>query len=199
MSIKGVLKKKFNLKNPIATMQRKKDKIKTIKSEPLVDTYHKFDTDNMKIIATETPLKLENVGLYQNIDTNETKESKKIKKKCNSIIINNDIEPNTKKKVTFADHVETNDKSTAGKMVKFSLNKKKKMNYIKKLKEKKRKQKIAKKCVETATANSISRQERAIEYLIQWKNDRSNWKFKKIFQLWLIKNTYDSTLVSSTK
>jgi len=31
---------------------------------------------------------------------------------------------------------------------------------------------------------------------MQWKNDRCNWKFKKIYQLWLVKNTYDTSKIS---
>jgi hypothetical protein len=196
MSIKGVLKKKFNIKNPIISMKRKKDKIKTIITETSVDTYHKLDIDGIKSTTTETPLKLGNVGLCTNIDTNETRESMKIKKKRKSIDTNNEVDPTKKKKVTFADNVVSRDKSTAGKMKKLSLNKKKKKDYISKLKAKKKKLKNAKICERIAFANGMSRQERACEYLIQWKNDRCNWKFKKINQLWLIKNTYDLTLVS---
>lgn len=72
------------MKNAIVSnvsIKKKKKKRKTIKTEPSVDTYHKIDTDDIKITATETPLKLGNVGIYSNIDTNETKESKKKKKK----------------------------------------------------------------------------------------------------------------------
>ena len=35
----------------------------------------------------------------------------------------------------------------------------------------------------------------AVEYLIQWKKDRSNWTFKKLRQVWLLKNMYDKTKV----
>lgn len=209
MSVKCVLKKKFKIKNPIA-MKKKKQKHKHI-SGMAVDSYHKFDTDNIKgeclmpnkvtkpYTATEIQLKHENCHEI-NIDKDVTIGSpEKIRKKRKSVDSNTNNETPKKKKVTFAPDVKNekdDQKCTAGKLKPLSLNKRKKMNYIKKLKAKKQKQKNAKKREENSAAINTSRHERAIEYLMQWKNDRSNWKFKKIFQLWLIKNTYDSAKVA---
>lgn len=212
MSLKGVLKKKLKIKNPIMKMKKKKQKQKLVSDTP-ADTYTKiFDADNLKnehsepdnvqtnVTASDTPLKS---GDYQdtNTNTNDIKESKKKigkKRKSSDNDTSNKCETPQKKKVTFAADVksENDQKCTAGIMKPISLNKKKKLNYIKKLKAKKKKQKNIKKCEEEAAALRIPRQERAIEYLMQWKNDRSNWKFKKIYQLWLIKNTYDLTKAS---
>ena len=35
----------------------------------------------------------------------------------------------------------------------------------------------------------------AIEYLRQWHNDRSNWKFMKGRQIWLLKHIFDPKLI----
>jgi len=211
MSLKGVLKKKFKIKNPIA-MKKKKQKHKHNISGTAVDSYHKFDTDNIKgeclvsnkatktYTATEIQLKHENCH-EMNIDKDMTIGSpEKSRKKRKSADSSTNNETPKKKKVTFAPDVKSekdDQKCTTGKLKPLSLNKLKKMNYIKKLKAIKTKQKNAKKRKENSAAVSTSRRERAIEYLMQWKNDRSNWKFKKIFQLWLIKSTYDSTKASN--
>lgn len=202
MSVKSVLKKKFKIKNPISSLKKRKQKNKINTLEPSVDTYNKLDVDNLKNDHS-IPDKVKNKILVTDetstvVDGSVTKMSKKRK----SVDTVDESEPSkkksSKKRVTFAADVksETDQKCTAGNMMPSSLNKRKKLNYIKKLKAKKNKQKNAKKCEENATAASTPRQERAVEYLMEWKNDRSNWKFKKIDQLWLIKNTYDSVKAS---
>lgn len=35
----------------------------------------------------------------------------------------------------------------------------------------------------------------AIEYLLNWKKNRSEWSFKKVRQVWLLKNLYDESKV----
>lgn len=205
MSVKSVLKKKFKIKNPITSLKKRKQKNKIISPEPSVDTYNKLDVDNIRnehSIPDKTKNKITVID-----DTNTVIDGSvtKIRKKRKSVNTDCESEPPTKKsskkRVTFAADVksETDQKCTAGNMIQLSLNKRKKLNYLKKLKSKKNKQKNSKKCEENATAASTPRQERAIEYLMEWKNDRSNWKFKKIYQLWLIKNTYDSTKASIYK
>lgn len=209
MSVKGVLKKKFKIKNPITSLKKKKEKKKHSIPDSSLDTYNTFDADKQitnecsisddvqdKITVTKTQI-VEKSCHGINIDNNVTNDSIiSIKKKRKSINDSNNESPK-KKKVTFAADVksEKDQKCTAGNMKLLSLNKRKKLNYIKKLKAKKKKQKNAKKSDEN-TSTVIPRQEKAIKYLMQWKNDRSNWKFKKIYQLWLIKNTYDSISVS---
>lgn len=42
---------------------------------------------------------------------------------------------------------------------------------------------------------SVSKQERAIAFLETWKNDKSNWKFEKLTQTWLLKNMLDGSKV----
>lgn len=208
MSIKGVLKKKFKIKNPITSIKKKKQKIKCI-SESLADSYVKFDPDNiknkqlkkdkLKKKITSNEFKLSSNDHENIIDKSLSIETTN-QKKCKTS--NNDEcegELPKQKKVTFATDVKSekdDQKCTAGKMIPISLNKRKKKNYLRKLKAMKNKQKKGKKCEENAVALSTPRQERAIEYLMQWKNNRSNWKFKKIYQLWLIKNTYNSSRVS---
>lgn len=202
MSIKGVFNKKFKIKNPIALMKNKKQKSKNVTSAQPIDTYFKFDTtDN---INNDDHLVCEKLHLNKSlkcasIENSSTNELNINKKKRKSTERSNETETPNKKKVTFAADVKSDkdgEKCTAGNMKPLSLNKRKKLNYIKKLKAKKNKQKNAKKCEENASADKTPRQERAIEYLMQWKNDRSNWKFKKIYQLWLVKNTYDTTKAS---
>lgn len=196
MSVKSVLKKKIKIKNPITSLKKKKQKMKHDNSVSSIDTDLKFDTDNTKNkhIVHEKIQISSDIG----INNDDVPKESKIKKKRKSIDNNasNDSKTLFKKKVTFAADVKDNQKCTAGNVKLLSLNKRKKINYLKKLKANKNKKKNAKKCEENATAISTPRQERAIEYLMQWKNDRSNWKFKKIFQLWLIKNTYDNIKAS---
>lgn len=43
---------------------------------------------------------------------------------------------------------------------------------------------------------SISKQEKAIVYLETWKNNKNNWKFEKLTQMWLLKNMLDGIKVS---
>lgn len=212
MSVKSVFKKKLKIKSPI-TKKKKNQKHKYI-SETSVDSYVKIDTNNFKgeclvpnkvtksCEDTEFQLKRENCH-ETSIDNDVIVESiKKIKKKRKSEDhnINNKYKSPKKKKVSFAPDVKCekdDQKCTAGNMKPLSLNKRKKINYLKKLKAKKQKQKNAKKNEENSIAKSISRKEQAITYLMQWKNDLPNWKFKKNVQLWLIKNTYDPANVSA--
>ncbi|XP_022181953.1 uncharacterized protein C7orf50 homolog [Myzus persicae] len=214
MSLKSVLKKKFKIKNPIVAMKKKKNKSKHV--TPSADTYIKTDADDIckepsitdkeqnQHTAPENLFIGEN-GDEKNMNNDEsiksTTEIKRNKKKRKSTDNDKSLEYEVpiKKRVTFAADVKSekdDQKSSASNLKLISLNKRKKLNYIKKLKSKKNKQKNAKKCEENATAISTPRQERAVEYLMQWKNDRTNWKFKKIYQLWLIKNTYDHLKVS---
>lgn len=217
MSLKSVLKKKFKIQNPIVAMKKKKNKSKHVLYMPSADTYIKIDTDNIskehsitekeqnKITAPENVFNGEN-GDEKNMNIDALIKStggiKPLKKKRKSTDndTNRECEVSKKKRVTFAPDVKSekdDQKSSASNLKLISLNKRKKLNYIKKLKAKKNKQKNAKKCEANATAINTPRQERAVEYLMQWKNDRTNWKFKKIYQLWLIKNTYDPLKVST--
>lgn len=204
MSIKSVFKKKFKLEKTIFSIKKKKPKIKHLISKPLENTYLKLNNDN-DIKFESIPDNLQNqskatekkIEIGNHIETtgfdNYIDSTSKLKKKRKSE--NNEMPK--KKKVTFASDVknEKDQKCTAGNMIPLSLNKRKKLNYIKKLKSKKNKQKNAKKCEANAAAMNTPLQERAIEYMLQWKNDRSNWKFNKKFQIWLIKNTYDPVKV----
>lgn len=201
MSIQGVFNKKFKIKNPISLMKNKMQKSKNVTSVQSIDTYLKFDTtdniNNGHLVCEK--LHLNKSSKCTSNENSSTSELKINTKKRKSTEKNNVTETPIKKKVTFAADVKSDkggEKCTAGNMKLLSLNKRKKLNYIKKLKAKKNKQRNAKKCEENASANKTPRQERAIEYLMQWKNDRSNWKFKKIYQLWLVKNTYDTTKAS---
>lgn len=198
MSVKSVFKKKLlKIKNPINSIKKNK-KSKHVISEPSNKHVKNNRVDKIDGQITTTELQLKGETFYTtNTAQNEITETINIKKKRKSIENDANDEQPKKKKVTFSADVKSekdDQKCTAGNMKPLSLNKRKKKNYIKKLKAKKNKQKNAKKCEENAI--SSPRQERAIEYLMQWKNDRSNWKFKKIYQLWLIKNTYDSTKAS---
>jgi len=195
MSLKSVLKNKLKIKNPIKSM-KKKNKPKHALNISSADTYSKIDADNVKEYTITDKEENKKIVPEKHINTDESIEFTTInKKKRKSTDNDTSLESlPIKKRVTFAADVKSEkeeQKSSAGKLKLISLNKRKKLNYIKKLKAKKNKQKNAKKCEENATAVSTPRQERAMEYLMQWKNDRSNWKFKKIYQLWLIKNTYD--------
>ncbi len=49
--------------------------------------------------------------------------------------------------------------------------------------------------VESSCLDKKPKEEPGIEYLLQWKNDRSNWFFKKIKQIWLLRNMYDQKKV----
>lgn len=217
MSLKSVLKRKFKIKNPIVAIKKKKNKSKNVLYMTSADTYIKTDADDISREYSVTDndqnqdISTKNLFNGENGDENNmnndgsiesTTEIKRNKKKRKSTENDKSLEHEVpiKKRVTFAADVKSekeDQKSSASSLKLISLNKRKKLNYIKKLKAKKNKQKNAKKCEENATAISTPRQERAIEYLMQWKNDRANWKFKKIYQLWLIKNTYDTLKVSN--
>lgn len=214
MSVKSILKKKLKIKNSILSLKKKKPKKKQENSELSVDSYLKIYPDNInkkhstpekiqnKIIisTTNVSFKCEN-NHEMNIDKTDFKKTKIRKKRSISDTdLNNDSDLPRKKRVTFAPDVKSekdDQKSSMFNLKPLSLNKRKKLNYLKKLKAKKNKKKNAKKHEENLTAASTPRQERAFEYLMQWKNDRSNWKFKKIYQLWLVKNIYDTTKVST--
>jgi len=216
MSLKSVLKKKFKIKNPIVALKKKKNKSKHVLYTQSADTYIKTDGDDISRVHSITDKEqnqdIPTKNLFNGENGNEksinddgssesTTEIKRNKKKRKSTDSNKKFEHEVpiKKRVTFAADVKCekeDQKSSASNLKIISLNKRKKLNYIKKLKAKKNKQKNAKKCEENATAISTPRQERAVEYLMQWKNDRTNWKFKKIYQLWLIKNTYDTLKAS---
>lgn len=209
MSIKSVLKKTFKLENTIFSMKKKKPKIKHAINKSTGDTYIKLNTDNdIKFESVPDDLQTQSTAQTENkknvekhietasiIDKNIDSTLKKKKKRKSENI---EHEKPKKKKVTFASDVksENDQKCTAGNMIPLSLNKRKKLNYIKKLKSKKNKLKNSKKCEANAAATNTPLQERAIEYMLQWKNDRSNWKFNKKSQIWLIKNTYDPAKVS---
>ncbi|XP_050420448.1 uncharacterized protein C7orf50 [Adelges cooleyi] len=208
MSVKSILKnkiKKLKSNNPFGTIKSKKHKSNNHISEKPLESYVKINTEecNNDVTCNNPPkknavmskkaLKLKVKKETKNDDQVIEKE-KPVGKRKSVEIHDDECTPSKKlKHVTFADDVksEADDKCSAGKLKPLSLNKRKKRNYIKKLKSKKNKLKNAKKQEENANATITPRQERAIEYLLQWKNDRSNWKFKKIFQLWLIKNIYN--------
>lgn len=213
MSLKSVLKKKFKIKNPIESIKKKKNKSKHVLCTLPSDTYIKIDTDNISKECSITDIEQNKYTTPQHLFNGEKGDEKNInndgmiestttnKKKRKSTHNNASLECEVplKKRVTFAADVKSDNedqKSSGDNLKLISLNKRKKLNYIKKLKAKKNKLKNAKKFEENATATSTPRQERAVEYLMQWKNDRSNWKFKKIYQLWLIKNTYDPLKIS---
>lgn len=209
MSVKGVLKKKFKIKSSVFSLKKKKLKQKQLISEPSIDVYHKFDPENAnehsipdnarnKITLSSKCANDAEINFDKN-EIVETISNLKKKRKSTDNFMNHEDKPPQKKKVTFAPDVkkESDHKKIICGTKPISLNKKKKLNYIKKLKAKKIKQKNAKKNEENAIVVNSDRHERAVEYLMQWKNDRLNWKFKKIYQLWLIKNTYDSTKAST--
>ncbi|CAI6361790.1 unnamed protein product [Macrosiphum euphorbiae] len=216
MSLKSVLKKKFKIKNPIAALKKKKNESKSVLYTPSADTYIKIDTDNISKEHTITEREQNQNTAPENLVNGENGDEKnmnidgliksitdikrnKKKRKSTDNDANLECDVPIKKRVTFAADVKSekdDQKSSASNLKLISLNKRKKLNYIKKLKAKKNKQKNAKKCEENTTAISTPRQERALEYLMQWKNDRTNWRFKKIYQLWLIHFTYDPLKVS---
>ncbi|XP_050543538.1 uncharacterized protein C7orf50 homolog [Daktulosphaira vitifoliae] len=189
MSVKSILKSKLKKHKPNKsfTSSRKKSTNANTTSK-WTENYLKIDPETS---ITDSVYNCTESGIKLNINENNTKS------KCN--MVENDSNADhtlKKKKVTFASDVKNdNEKCTAGNIKPLSLNKRKKLNYLKKLKLKKKKEKNAKKQEEDGAASS-SRQERAIEYLLEWKNDRNIWKFKKIFQVWLIKNMYDSIKIT---
>ena len=69
-----------------------------------------------------------------------------------------------------------------------------------KLKKVKRSKTKGKTEVEESTKNCNEVEEKseihpAIEYLLKWKKNRSEWSFKKVRQVWLLKNLYDDSKV----
>lgn len=61
---------------------------------------------------------------------------------------------------------------------------------------KKKKKKSKKAVVEVKPKDEAWNQERSLEYLELWKNDRETWKFHKLRQIWLVDNMLDSSKVS---
>ncbi|XP_032689203.1 uncharacterized protein C7orf50 homolog [Odontomachus brunneus] len=47
-------------------------------------------------------------------------------------------------------------------------------------------------------ASRISAMQRALSYVSKWKHSRSEWKFEKIRQIWLIDNLLDENSISDT-
>ncbi|XP_039265347.2 uncharacterized protein LOC120340999 [Styela clava] len=42
------------------------------------------------------------------------------------------------------------------------------------------------------------KKEEALSNLLEWKNDRENWKFRKVRQIWLVKHMYDQDAINDT-
>jgi len=119
--------------------------------------YVKFDTDKIKydnlindqiktnITISKLPSKDENIH-KSNIDSNKMSHIKKKLKSADNDKMN-ECGSSIKKRVTFAADVKSekdDQKCTAGNMKPLSLNKRKKINYLKKLKAKKNKKKMQK-------------------------------------------------------
>ena len=81
--------------------------------------------------------------------------------------------------------------------VKSKKNKSYKNFKAKKIKESKaaRREKQQENFEKRDTTDSTSYQQ-AIEYLHQWQNDRKNWVFKKVRQVWLLKHIYHDALMT---
>lgn len=63
---------------------------------------------------------------------------------------------------------------------------------------KKKKQNKRKKEKKTkAVGNSDGNKEKCMNYLKIWHNDRQNWKFEKLRQIWLFRNMLDSSKVNA--
>jgi hypothetical protein len=63
---------------------------------------------------------------------------------------------------------------------------------------KKRKQKKRKKTKNIkAVDNSNGNKEKCISYLKRWHEDKQNWKFEKLRQIWLFQNMLDPSKVSA--
>lgn len=77
-----------------------------------------------------------------------------------------------------------------------ALSKKKWMKIKKKMKKKKAKKSLEAEGEEDEKS-SVCAQISSLEYLRQWKNDKSNWSFQKVRQVWLLKNMYNLERVSS--
>ena len=65
-----------------------------------------------------------------------------------------------------------------------------------KTKEKTEVEKSTKTCDEVEGKSEIHP---AIEYLLKWKKSRNEWSFKKVRQVWLLKNLYDESKVRHHK
>jgi hypothetical protein len=62
-------------------------------------------------------------------------------------------------------------------------------------KKKQNKRKKAKKI--KAVDNSDGNKERCMDYLKRWHEDRQNWKFEKLRQIWLFRNMLDPAKVNT--
>ena len=62
-------------------------------------------------------------------------------------------------------------------------------------KKKQNKRKKAKKI--KAVGNSDSNKEKCMNYLKRWHDDRQNWKFEKLRQIWLFRNMLDPSKVNT--
>ncbi len=87
-------------------------------------------------------------------------------------------------------------KLTAEQLKKLNDMKERKREKRRKKKELKRQAKDTQKQVQEGTkAPDSSAKDQAINYLRTWKSDRSNWKFNKVRQVWLLKNMYKESQV----
>ncbi|XP_033750847.1 protein IFH1-like isoform X2 [Pecten maximus] len=68
----------------------------------------------------------------------------------------------------------------------------------KKKDKKKKKKKEVKDTQDGAEDTSISAQTAAIDYLKTWSEDKVNWKFQKVRQVWLLQHMYDDSKVPNT-
>lgn len=79
-----------------------------------------------------------------------------------------------------------------------ALAKKRWMKIEKIMKKKKAAKKLLKAEGEEDKEVGVSAQIAAsLEYLRQWKNDKGNWSFQKVRQVWLLRNMYNKKMVSS--
>lgn len=63
--------------------------------------------------------------------------------------------------------------------------------------KKKKKKKLKKQDIEQSTPDPEQKGDKlASEYLKQWSDDRKNWKFQKVRQVWLLKHMYNQDQVS---
>lgn len=62
-------------------------------------------------------------------------------------------------------------------------------------KKKQSKRKKAKKI--KAVGNSDGNKEKCMNYLKRWRDDRQNWKFEKLRQIWLFRNMLDPSKVNT--
>lgn len=78
-----------------------------------------------------------------------------------------------------------------------ALAKKRWMKIEKIMKKKKAAKKLLKAEGEEDKEVGVSAQIASLEYLRQWKNDKGNWSFQKVRQVWLLRNMYNKKMVSS--